>query len=85
MCTARGIGTDQFITSGRQDIGNGITTTKCGTTATMDRATGAGGGIIKERALAHDFGRQIFPELTAIALHGGSDLATDFFRKAAEV
>ena len=71
MCTALGIGTDQFITSGRRDLGSGITTTKCGTTATMDRATGAGSGIIKERALALELGRQIFPELTAIASRGG--------------
>ena len=71
MCTARGIGTDQFITSGRRDIGNRIIITNAGTTATMNRATGAGGGIVKERALALELGRQIFPELTAIASRGG--------------
>ena len=52
----------------------------------MDRATGAGGGIVKERALALELGRQIFPELTAIASRGGARIWLPTFSiKPAEV
>ncbi len=37
-CMAPDIGTDQFIMSGPRVIGGGITTTKCGITATTEFA-----------------------------------------------
>ena len=44
-CMAPDIGTDQFILSGLRVIGGGITTTKCGTTATTEFTTSAGGSV----------------------------------------
>lgn len=44
-CMAPDIGTDQFIMSGLRVIGTGITTTKCGITATTEFTTSAGGFV----------------------------------------
>jgi hypothetical protein len=47
-CTARGIGTDQFITCGPQGIGNGIITTNGGITAITEFITNGGGTVKTE-------------------------------------
>ncbi len=49
MSMGPAIGVEEFITFGRQAIGNGIITARCGATATTGRVTGAGAGLIDSR------------------------------------